>query len=137
VHQGSISAVLHLLISLAQGSFFTAEIKHHSAKLKVELICLTSVEHPMVLYNSMSQIERSSITWPEIMRRVRTIVKCSKIKDFFGEFVYNRELIRDDYADIAGNLAIEEEQNAMMREQNMDVGVDLNHDPYDDFEFHD
>jgi hypothetical protein len=139
VHQISVSSVLHLLISLAQGSFFTAEIKHHSVKLRVELICLTSIEHPMVLYNSMSPLERSAITWPEVLRRVKTIVKCEKKVDFFGQVEYERVIVRDDYKEVAGDLSNLEEQNDYMRQQGMDLNAmaEENHDPYADFKFDD
>jgi hypothetical protein len=135
VHQGSISSVLHLLISLAQGSFFAAEMKHHSPKLKVQLVCLTSVEHPLVLYNSMSLVERSSVTWPEVMRRIRSIIECKKVVDFFGQSKFERVFVRDDYKDIAGDFSHESEQNNMLIEESMDLN--RNHDPYEDFEFHD
>jgi hypothetical protein len=60
VHSKTICTVLHLLISLAQGSFCTGEVKGKSISVSSELICLTSIEHPKILYNTMSQIDKNS-----------------------------------------------------------------------------
>jgi hypothetical protein len=99
VHQKLICSVLHLLIFLAQNSFFMAEIKGRSIQINCELICLTSIESPKVLYNNIGHLDHFSIMYPEILRRVGIIIRCEVEKYFFEQKIYLQKIVMENFVD--------------------------------------